>query len=209
MEGHLAKQTQCVHAGNYVDPATGATVSPIFPGTAYPYLDVEHIYHRDGAIFPATVVGRPPQEDHYIAIYLQEMFSPLFPVVMKGVKDVFAYEESGVHSLAGAIVSERYHREGLEGHHLEPYQGILEHIQRHPHTVRLHAGFISKKYARMLMREGEEAALAAAKPWLPDNLTNLQGMTPFHYNYFESLLTGRNLHHSLVSSLSSPSPAVG
>ncbi|WP_423842041.1 UbiD family decarboxylase [Acanthopleuribacter pedis] len=79
----------------------------------YPYLEVEKIYHRDGAIWPATVVGRPPQEDHYIAIYLQELFSPLFPVVMKGIKDVFAYEESGVHSLAGAIVSERYHKEAF------------------------------------------------------------------------------------------------
>ncbi|CAM2068107.1 UbiD family decarboxylase [Sulfidibacter corallicola] len=79
----------------------------------YPFLEVEHIYHRPGAIFPATVVGRPPQEDHYIALYLQELFSPLFPLVMKGVKDVFAYEESGVHSLAGAIVSERYHKEAF------------------------------------------------------------------------------------------------
>lgn len=79
----------------------------------YPYLEVEKIYHRNGAVWPATVVGRPPQEDHYIAIYLQELFSPLFPVVMKGVKDVFAYEESGVHSLAGAIVSERYHKEAF------------------------------------------------------------------------------------------------
>jgi UbiD family decarboxylase len=79
----------------------------------YPYLEVEHIYHRDNAVWPATVVGRPPQEDHWIAIYLQELLSPLFPVVMKGVKDVFAYEESGVHSLAGAIVHERYYRESF------------------------------------------------------------------------------------------------
>lgn len=79
----------------------------------YPYLEVSAIHHRPGAIWPATVVGRPPQEDHYIAIYLQELFSPLFPVVMKGVLDVFAYEESGVHSLAGAIVKERYHKEAF------------------------------------------------------------------------------------------------
>ena len=79
----------------------------------YPFLDVEHIFHRRDAVFPATVVGRPPQEDHFIAIYLQEILAPLFPVVMKGVKDVFAYEESGVHSLAGALVRERYHREAF------------------------------------------------------------------------------------------------
>jgi len=79
----------------------------------YPFLNVTHVFHRPDAIFPATVVGRPPQEDHFIAIYLQDILSPLFPVVMKGVKDVFAFEESGVHSLAGAIVRERYHREAF------------------------------------------------------------------------------------------------
>ena len=79
----------------------------------YPFVEVSHIYHRPGAIWPATVVGRPPQEDHYIAIYLQDIFSPLFPVVMKGVRDVFAFEESGVHSLAAALVNERYHREAF------------------------------------------------------------------------------------------------
>ena len=79
----------------------------------YPFMEVEGVYHRDNAIWAATVVGRPPQEDHFIALYLQELFSPLFPVVMKGVKDVFAFEESGVHSLAGAIVQERYHRESF------------------------------------------------------------------------------------------------
>ncbi|PIE02417.1 MAG: 4-hydroxybenzoate decarboxylase [Acidobacteria bacterium] len=79
----------------------------------YPYMDVKAIYHRKDAIYPATVVGRPPQEDHFIAIFLQELFAPLFPIVMKGVEDVFAYEESGVHSLAGAIVKERYHKEAF------------------------------------------------------------------------------------------------
>jgi UbiD family decarboxylase len=79
----------------------------------YPFLEVSSIYHRKGAIYPATVVGRPPQEDHYIAMFLQELFAPLFPLVMKGVRDVFAYEESGVHSLAGALVQERYHKEAF------------------------------------------------------------------------------------------------
>lgn len=79
----------------------------------YPYLQVDSIYHRQDAIYPATIVGRPPQEDHYIAEYLQEILSPLFPMVMPNVKAVWAYEESGVHSLAGAIVKNRYHKEAF------------------------------------------------------------------------------------------------
>ena len=79
----------------------------------YPFLEVSSIFFRSDAVYPATVVGRPPQEDHFIAIFLQEIFSPLFPLVMKGVKDVFAYEESGVHSLAAAIIKERYPKEAF------------------------------------------------------------------------------------------------
>jgi UbiD family decarboxylase len=79
----------------------------------YPYVEVKHVLSREDAIYPATVVGRPPQEDHYIACYLQELLKPLIHAVMPQVKTVWAYEESGVHSLATAVVKDRYPREAL------------------------------------------------------------------------------------------------
>lgn len=79
----------------------------------HPFVRVKNIFHRRGAIYPATVVGRPPQEDHYIANYLQELFKPLIELVMPQVREVWAYEESGVHSAAGAIVKDRYPKEAL------------------------------------------------------------------------------------------------
>jgi 3-polyprenyl-4-hydroxybenzoate decarboxylase len=79
----------------------------------FPVFTVGRMYHRTDAIFPATVVGRPPQEDHYIAEYLQDLFSPVFPLVMNGVVDVWAYDEAGVHPLAAAIVRERYRKEAF------------------------------------------------------------------------------------------------
>ncbi len=79
----------------------------------YPYLEVTSLTHRKNAIWAATVVGRPPQEDHYIAEFLQEILEPLFPLVMHNVKKIWAYEESGVHSLAGAIVQNRYPKEAF------------------------------------------------------------------------------------------------
>lgn len=79
----------------------------------YPFMNVKAVLHQKDAIYPATVVGRPPQEDHYIACYLQELLKPLIHMVMPQVKEVWAYEESGVHSLAGAIVKDRYPREAL------------------------------------------------------------------------------------------------
>jgi 4-hydroxybenzoate decarboxylase subunit C len=79
----------------------------------YPIFKVKHIYHRKNAIWAATVVGRPPQEDHFIAEYLQELLSPMFPLVMPKAISIWAYEESGVHTLAAAVVKERYHKEAF------------------------------------------------------------------------------------------------
>ncbi|HAF15482.1 MAG TPA: 4-hydroxybenzoate decarboxylase [Blastocatellia bacterium] len=79
----------------------------------YPVFEVEAVFHRRDAIFPATVVGKPRQEDFFIGDYLQSLLSPLFPLVMPGVRDLWTYGETGFHSLAAAVVQERYGREAL------------------------------------------------------------------------------------------------
>lgn len=80
---------------------------------AYPVFHVESVFHRPDAIYPATVVGKPRQEDFIIGDYLQQLLSPLFPLVMPGVRDLWTYGETGFHSLAAAVVRERYGREAL------------------------------------------------------------------------------------------------
>jgi UbiD family decarboxylase len=79
----------------------------------YPVFEVEHLSHRHDAIYPATVVGKPRQEDFYIGDLLQELLSPLFPLVMPAVRDLWSYGETGYHSLAAAIVEQRYAREAM------------------------------------------------------------------------------------------------
>jgi UbiD family decarboxylase len=79
----------------------------------YPYMDVHTLLRRKDAIFPATVVGKPRQEDFYIGDYLQELLSPLFPLVMPSVVDLWSYGETGYHSLSAARVRERYRREAM------------------------------------------------------------------------------------------------
>jgi UbiD family decarboxylase len=79
----------------------------------YPVFRADAVYHRKDAIFPATVVGKPRQEDFFIGDYLQELLSPLFPLVMPSVRDLWSYGETGFHSLAAAVVRERYPREAL------------------------------------------------------------------------------------------------
>ena len=79
----------------------------------YPVFQISHLYHRHKAIYPATVVGRPRQEDFFIGDFLQDLLSPLFPFVMKGVKALKTYGETGFHCLAAAKVADRYPREAF------------------------------------------------------------------------------------------------
>jgi UbiD family decarboxylase len=79
----------------------------------YPVFRVDRLCRRRDAIYPATVVGKPRQEDFYVGDLLQELLSPLFPLVMPGVVDLWSYGETGYHSLAAAVVRERYKREAM------------------------------------------------------------------------------------------------
>jgi UbiD family decarboxylase len=74
---------------------------------------VERMAHRGDAIYPATVVGKPRQEDFFIGDLLQDLLSPLFPLVMPAVEQLWSYGETGYHSLAAAVVKQRYSREAM------------------------------------------------------------------------------------------------
>ncbi len=74
----------------------------------FPVMQVEQVFHRRGAIWPFTVVGRPPQEDTIFGQLIHELTGPIIPAVIPGVKSVHAVDAAGVHSLLLAIGSERY-----------------------------------------------------------------------------------------------------
>ena len=79
----------------------------------YPVFEIERLARRRDAIYPATVVGKPRQEDFFIGDLLQTLLSPLFPLVMPAVRRLWSYGETGYHSLAAAVVRERYRREAM------------------------------------------------------------------------------------------------
>ncbi len=74
----------------------------------FPVLKVDRVYHRPGAIWPFTSVGRPPQEDTSFGELIHELTGPLVPTVLPGVHAVHAVDAAGVHPLLLAIASERY-----------------------------------------------------------------------------------------------------
>ncbi len=74
----------------------------------FPVMRVESVFHRDGAIWPFTSVGRPPQEDTTFGELIHELTGPIIPRVLPGVHAVHAVDAAGVHPLLLAIASERY-----------------------------------------------------------------------------------------------------
>lgn len=74
----------------------------------FPYLEVESVYHRKDAVWPFTVVGRPPQEDSIFGELIHEITAPVTPAAIPGVRALHAVDASGVHPLLLAIGSERY-----------------------------------------------------------------------------------------------------
>lgn len=74
----------------------------------FPVIRVENVFHRIGAIWPFTTVGRPPQEDSVFGAFIHELTGPVLPSVIPGVKGVHAVDAAGVHALLLAVGSERY-----------------------------------------------------------------------------------------------------
>jgi 4-hydroxy-3-polyprenylbenzoate decarboxylase len=74
----------------------------------FPVLRVERVHHRDGAMWPFTSVGRPPQEDTTFGALIHELTGPILPSLIPGLHAVHAVDAAGVHPLLLAIASERY-----------------------------------------------------------------------------------------------------
>jgi len=75
---------------------------------SFPLMRVHKVYARKNAIWPFTVVGRPPQEDTSFGQLIHEITGEAIPKEIPGVKEVHAVDAAGVHPLLLAIGSERY-----------------------------------------------------------------------------------------------------
>ena len=75
---------------------------------SFPVMKVHKVYARKNAIWPFTVVGRPPQEDTSFGQLIHEITGSAIPNEIPGVKEIHAVDAAGVHPLLLAIGSERY-----------------------------------------------------------------------------------------------------
>lgn len=74
----------------------------------FPLMRVHKVYAKKDAIWPFTVVGRPPQEDTSFGELIHELAGGAISQEIPGVKEVHAVDAAGVHPLLLAIGSERY-----------------------------------------------------------------------------------------------------
>lgn len=111
-----------------------------------------------------------------------------FSMPMQGILDQY---QSGELNTVGLMKA--YRGVGTEGHNLIPYIPVLESAC-HNHYIQLYGGFIPRTFAKLLMNEGSEKAISeASRAGFLASDEKLEG-TDAHYNYFESLLTGRDIH---------------
>lgn len=90
---------------------------------------------------------------------------------------------------------QEYHEIGTEGHNILMYKDLFVHAKENKEQVKLHAGFIPRTFAKLIMQQGEEGAIKAAleKDYLHPETNSLEG-SEYHYNFFESMISGRNMH---------------
>lgn len=81
----------------------------------YPVFHVTCITHRQGAIYPATYVGVPPQEDAYIAKATEKIFlSPIKAILQPDIVDMWLPMEGVAHNIAIFDIEKRYIGQGAK-----------------------------------------------------------------------------------------------
>jgi len=80
----------------------------------FPVFHVERVTRRRDALYPASVVGKPPQEDKFMGIAVGEMVGPLIRLVNPNVVDLYAYDAASFHNLLAVAVRERHPKEVLK-----------------------------------------------------------------------------------------------
>ena len=74
----------------------------------FPCMKVQKVLCKKNAIFPFTVVGRPPQEDTLFGKYIHKITKPMVPASLPGVYGIHAVDDAGVHPLCLALGSEAF-----------------------------------------------------------------------------------------------------
>ena len=74
----------------------------------YPVFHVTALTHRRDAVYPATIVGRPPMEDFYIGGASVKLFLPIFQMNFPEIVDLALPAEGVIHNLVFVSIKKTY-----------------------------------------------------------------------------------------------------
>ncbi len=104
IEGYVDPSEPLVIEGDFGDHTGFYSLKEL-----YPRFHITAITHRKDAIYPATVVGIPPQEDAYISIATERIFlAPIRLVMQPEIVDMTMPTAGTSHNIAIISIAKRY-----------------------------------------------------------------------------------------------------
>ena len=101
------------------------------PRDKYPAFHVTCVTRRRDAIYPATVVGRPPMEDAWLGKATERLFLPLLRMMLPELVDYNLPVEGVFHNMAIVAIDKQYPWHGRKIMH-----ALVGHGAAHVHQVR-------------------------------------------------------------------------
>jgi 4-hydroxy-3-polyprenylbenzoate decarboxylase len=99
----------------YVDPDELRIEGPFGDHTGYyslvgeyPVFHVTAVTHRKNPVYAATIVGRPPMEDCYLARATERIFLPLLNAVMPEIRNFWMPWEGVFHNITVVSIEKEY-----------------------------------------------------------------------------------------------------
>ncbi len=103
LEGYVDPQADLVDEGPFGDHTGYYT-----PVDRFPRFHVTALTHRDGAVYPATLVGPPPMEDAWLGKATERLFLPLLRLLFPEVVDMNLPVEGAFHNLVLISIKKQY-----------------------------------------------------------------------------------------------------
>lgn len=103
LEGYVDPQAPLGMEGPFGDHTGFYT-----PADQFPVFHVERITRRKNAIYPSTIVGRPPMEDFYMGGATERIFLPLLRMTLPEIVDYHMPAEGIFHNLVFVSIRKEY-----------------------------------------------------------------------------------------------------
>ena len=103
LEGYVDPQEPTAMEGPFGDH-TGYYTLP----EPYPKFHIERIAARPGAVYPSTIVGRPPMEDFYMGSASVRIFLPVFKMTFQEIVDIALPAEGVFHNLVVVSIRKQF-----------------------------------------------------------------------------------------------------